>query len=89
MENEDSRRIMDLTVDELVRVLIDENIIKGDRGGILNVKDVAIYIGVSKQTIYNWIAQKEIPYHRLGNKYLFMQSEIYSIFENDEDTEIE
>ncbi len=41
-----------------------------------NLKDVAAHIGVSKNTIRNWIKKDAIPYHRIGKQYKFRMSEV-------------
>ena len=34
----------------------------------LTIKDLALYIEVSKPTIYKWIAEKKIPYIRINKR---------------------
>lgn len=37
----------------------------------MNLQQAAVYIGVSKETIYRLIASKKIPFHRIGRLYRF------------------
>ena len=41
-----------------------------------NLEDVAAHIGVSKDTIRNWIKKNAIPHHRIGKQYRFRISEV-------------
>ena len=38
--------------------------------------DIAEHLGVSKDTIYRWIATKEMPAHKIGKLWKFKISEI-------------
>ncbi|MBQ9788435.1 MAG: helix-turn-helix domain-containing protein [Lentisphaeria bacterium] len=38
--------------------------------------DIATYIGVSKDTIRNWIKNTDMPAHKLGRLWKFKKSEI-------------
>jgi excisionase family DNA binding protein len=41
-----------------------------------SLEDIAAHIGVSKDTIRNWIKKDAIPYHRIGKQYRFRISEV-------------
>lgn len=41
-----------------------------------NLEDIANHIGVSKDTIRNWIKKDSVPYHRIGKQYEFRISEV-------------
>ncbi len=41
-----------------------------------SLKEIAEHLGVSKDTIYRWIATKQIPAHRIGKLWKFKISEI-------------
>ena len=45
---------------------------------ILTVDELANYLNTARQTIYGWINQKKIPYHKhpTGRKVYFVQTEI-------------
>ena len=45
---------------------------------ILTVDELAQYMNIARQTIYGWINQKKIPYHKhpTGRKVYFVQTEI-------------
>lgn len=42
----------------------------------LSVEEIAAHLGVSKDTIYAWIAKKHMPAHRVGRLWKFQQTEI-------------
>lgn len=42
----------------------------------LGVKELAKYVGVSKETIYRWIKSNKIPYFKVGKLHKFDTVEI-------------
>ena len=44
----------------------------------LSVEQIAEYLGVSRDTVYTWIAAKEMPAHRLGRLWKFKKEEVDS-----------
>jgi len=42
----------------------------------VSLEDVAMHLGVSKDTIRNWIKKETIPHRRIGKQYKFKISEI-------------
>lgn len=42
----------------------------------LSVAEIAEYLGVSLDTIYTWIAVKELPGHKVGRFWKFKKDEI-------------
>lgn len=42
----------------------------------LTVDDVSKYLSVTKDTIYKWIDNRNMPAHRVGRKWMFQKSEI-------------
>ncbi|SFC11366.1 transcriptional regulator, AlpA family [Polaromonas sp. OV174] len=42
----------------------------------LSVEEIASYLGVSKDTIYAWIAKKRMPAHRVGRPWKFQRAEV-------------
>lgn len=42
----------------------------------LSVSEIAEYLGVSKDTVYSWIANKDLPGHRIGRFWKFKRSEV-------------
>jgi excisionase family DNA binding protein len=42
----------------------------------VSVAEIATYLGVSKDTIYTWIAAKGIPAHRVGRLWKFRREEV-------------
>jgi len=55
--------------------------IKNDN--ILDIPGVAEYTTLSKSTIYKKINLNEIPYHKIGQRTLFVQDEIDNWIRND------
>ena len=42
----------------------------------LSVDDIAAHLGVTKDTVYTWIAEKDMPAHKVGRLWKFQASEI-------------
>ena len=42
----------------------------------MNVDELAAYLGVSRHTIYWWVATRKVPHSKLGKLVRFDQSEI-------------
>jgi len=42
----------------------------------LTVDDVSKYLSVTKDTIYKWIDNRNMPAHKVGRKWMFQKSEI-------------
>jgi excisionase family DNA binding protein len=42
----------------------------------LSVDEITEYLGVSRDTIYNWISQKGLPAHRVGRLWKFKKEEV-------------
>lgn len=41
-----------------------------------SLDEVALHLGVSKDTIYRWIANKQMPAHKIGRLWKFKLSEV-------------
>lgn len=42
----------------------------------LSVDEIAEYLGVSRDTVYNWINGREMPAHRIGRFWKFKRDEV-------------
>lgn len=42
----------------------------------LSVEEITEYLGVSKDTVYAWIAKKGMPAHRVGRPWKFQRVEV-------------
>lgn len=42
----------------------------------LSADDIASHLGVTKDTVYAWIADKDMPAHRVGRLWKFQASEV-------------
>ena len=42
----------------------------------LSVNELMLYLGVSRDTIYDWLAGRRLPGHRVGRLWKFKQAEI-------------
>ena len=42
----------------------------------LSADDIAAHLGVTKDTVYTWIAEKDMPAHKVGRLWKFQASEI-------------
>ena len=49
----------------------------------LSAGDIAAHLGVTKDTIYTWIADKGMPAHKIGRLWKFQASEVDDWVRND------
>jgi excisionase family DNA binding protein len=42
----------------------------------LSADDIAAHLGVTKDTVYSWIAEKAMPAHKVGRLWKFQASEV-------------
>ncbi|MEW6057800.1 MAG: helix-turn-helix domain-containing protein [Bdellovibrionota bacterium] len=42
----------------------------------LSVDEIAVHLGVSKETVYRWVEKQKIPAHKLGKLWKFQASEV-------------
>jgi excisionase family DNA binding protein len=42
----------------------------------LSADDIAVHLGVTKDTVYTWIADKAMPAHKIGRLWKFRASEV-------------
>jgi len=42
----------------------------------LSVDEIAAYLGIKRDTVYKWIAEKDMPAHRVGRLWKFQRNEI-------------
>lgn len=42
----------------------------------LSVDEIAVYLGVKRDTIYKWISEKDMPAHRIGRLWKFQRDEV-------------
>lgn len=42
----------------------------------IGIEEVAIYLGVTKDTVRNWIKKTDIPAHKIGKLWKFKRSEL-------------
>ena len=42
----------------------------------LSVDEIALYLGVSADTIYRWRSNQQIPAHKIGRMWKFKKSEV-------------
>ena len=55
---------------------MDTNNKKNDVERWLSVEEIALHLGVSKDTIRSWIKKGTIPFHKVGRLYKFRISEV-------------
>ena len=46
----------------------------GDRW--LSVDELAVYLGIKRDTVYKWIARRHLPAHKVGRLWKFRKEEI-------------
>ena len=42
----------------------------------LSVDDIAAYLGIKRETLYKWLAEKNMPAHKVGRLWKFRKEEI-------------
>ena len=42
----------------------------------LSIKEIAAHLGVSRDTVLNWIAKKNLPAHKVGKLWKFQITEV-------------
>ena len=42
----------------------------------LSVDEIAVHLGVSRDTVYRWIDQQKMPAHKMGRLWKFKVSEV-------------
>ena len=42
----------------------------------LSVEEIAVHLGIKKDTIYKWLEQNKIPAHKVGRLWKFNKNEI-------------
>ena len=42
----------------------------------VSVEEIAVYLGVSRDTIYGWITKREMPAHKVGRLWKFKPDEV-------------
>ncbi len=42
----------------------------------LSAEEIAAHLGVTKDTVYSWIADKAMPAHKIGRRWKFQASEV-------------
>jgi len=47
-----------------------------DQDRWLSVEEIAVHLGVKKDTVYKWVAKKHMPAHRVGRLLKFDKAEI-------------
>ena len=46
----------------------------------LSADDIATHLGVTKDTVYAWIAEKGMPAHKLGRLWKFQAAEVDDLY---------
>lgn len=54
-----------------------------------SLEEIAVHLGVSKDTIRNWIKKDVIPHRRIGKQYKFKISEVDAWVDSGKSAEIE
>ena len=42
----------------------------------LSVNEIAAYLGIKRETLYKWLAEKEMPAHKVGRLWKFRKDEV-------------
>jgi excisionase family DNA binding protein len=65
--------------DFLVSIVSEKGIVSGQitkQKELLNTKETAEFLGISKNTLYEWIVQKKIPYFKVGRLVKFKREDL-------------
>ena len=49
----------------------------------LSVDEIALYLGVKRDTVYKWIDRKQMPAHKVGRLWKFRKEEVDQWVRND------
>ena len=69
-------------VEALEKLLLEKALNKEAQEEMLNIKDAAIFLGLSVPTLYSKVSRKEIPYHKPGKRLYFQKSELLDWIKN-------
>ena len=47
-----------------------------DQDRWLSVEEIAVHLGIKKDTVYKWVAANKIPAHKVGRLWKFDKTEI-------------
>jgi len=47
-----------------------------DQNRWLSVEEIAVHLGIKQDTVYKWVAKKQMPAHRVGRLLKFDKAEI-------------
>ncbi|BBO77717.1 transcriptional regulator [Desulfosarcina widdelii] len=42
----------------------------------LSVDEIAVYLGIKRDTVYRWISERNLPGHKIGRLWKFRKEEI-------------
>ena len=42
----------------------------------LSVEEIAVYLGIKRDTVYKWIDRKKMPAHKVGSLWKFKRTEV-------------
>lgn len=42
----------------------------------LSVDEIAIYLGIKRDTVYRWISERNLPGHKIGRLWKFRKEEV-------------
>lgn len=57
-----------------IRDLVSVDLVMTDRW--LSVEEITEHLGVSKDTVYAWIAKRDMPAHKVGRLWKFQKTEV-------------
>jgi excisionase family DNA binding protein len=42
----------------------------------LSVEEISVYLGVTKDTVYKWLSEKNLPAHKVGRLWKFKKEDV-------------
>lgn len=42
----------------------------------LSVEEISVYLGVTKDTVYKWLSERDLPAHKIGRLWKFKKEDV-------------
>jgi excisionase family DNA binding protein len=42
----------------------------------LSVEEISVYLGVTRETVYKWLSEKNLPAHKVGRLWKFKKEDV-------------
>ena len=72
-------KVKDLLGSEVLTSIVSEQV--SNKKQLLNTTEAALFLGISKNTLYDWVNQRKIPFIKIGRLTKFRQKDLESWLE--------